>query len=137
MKRMENNYEDLLNREALLRYYASSIQTCSSEQTSSLRSFLLTKDPSNIDTYRPSNEKTDKFIQDSFILAKNDGYNEQLKKLTDLNRVYRIKTETVLSLANSNLDGSIESAIELATHQRYSPWIKKRGILLDSLLKCK
>lgn len=102
LEKIDDSYSDLIERRAAILSNAQTMQAEAAKQTSRLRGYLLTKEPEYKDTFQASNDNLSKLVSQTMTLAQRATDKEKLKKLDDLNLLFKQKVDQLFQMVENN-----------------------------------
>lgn len=96
IKRINTSYSDLIDHRAHILAAVNDVQNDMYEQTASYRGYLLTNNPEYMKKFDKLNKRVNEELDNVRSLIKGDVNKEKIKKLTELNHIYKQKAEKVI-----------------------------------------
>ncbi|MDR7071295.1 methyl-accepting chemotaxis protein [Fictibacillus barbaricus] len=110
LKDMQNTYNDLLDRRAVISQKASQIELQTTIQSNSVREYLLEQSSSSKSRLLDSTDKIDVLTAEMMKLVKNKADQKKLERIYYLNNDYKNESNRVLQNSISNMEAANEYA---------------------------
>jgi methyl-accepting chemotaxis protein len=104
LKDMQNTFDDLLNRRAVIVENAKEIELQATIQNNSVREYLLEQSSDSKNKLKDASERIETLVAKTMKLVQSDADKQRLEKILDLNTKYKSESEKVIATVSGKMD---------------------------------